>query len=184
MKHNTADVRYVNILVFLPSIRSGSLKTFADITRTYCDVSVIRLLNLSSRYTLERTIFQAIILPENVVYTLLRLVKKPPINFLKPANNQKSYGQSLLEHSHHQSAKPLPSLIPSFNSVLPGMLPTRTNKARSFHGVFEHTSTEVPRQFIYGHFVYYCIPACRTVIHPTSVSANHYFHQFQLLLTL
>jgi len=23
-----------------------------------------------------------------------------------------------------------------------------------------------------------------TVIHPTSVSANHYFHQFQLLLTL
>src|SRR6218665_2758155 len=47
----------------------------------------------------------------------------------------------------------------------------------------------VPRQFfyrhfVYIHFVYYCIPACRTVIHPTSVSANHYFHQFQLLLTL
>ena len=33
-------------------------------------------------------------------------------------------------------------------------------------------------------FVYYCIPGYRTVIHPTSVSANHYFHQFQLLLTL
>src|SRR6218665_727910 len=33
-------------------------------------------------------------------------------------------------------------------------------------------------------FVYYCIPAYRTVVHPTSVSANHYFHQFQLLLTL
>src|SRR6218665_557642 len=38
----------------------------------------------------------------------------------------------------------------------------------------------VYRHFAYRHFVYYCIPACRTVIHPTSVSANHYFHQFQL----
>ena len=38
--------------------------------------------------------------------------------------------------------------------------------------------------FVYRHFVYYCIPACRTAIHPTSVSANHYFHQFQLLFTL
>src|SRR6218665_86422 len=42
----------------------------------------------------------------------------------------------------------------------------------------------VYRHFVYRHFVYYCIPACRTVRHPTSVSANHYFHQFQLLLTL
>src|SRR6218665_953671 len=40
------------------------------------------------------------------------------------------------------------------------------------------------RHFVYRHFVYYCIPAYRTVIHPTSVSAYHYFHQFQLLLTL
>src|SRR6218665_473897 len=40
------------------------------------------------------------------------------------------------------------------------------------------------RHFVYRHFVYYCIPAYRTVIRPTSVSANHYFHQFQLLLTL
>src|SRR6218665_3211536 len=38
--------------------------------------------------------------------------------------------------------------------------------------------------FVYRHFVYYCITACRAVIHPTSVSSNHYFHQFQLLLTL
>ena len=42
----------------------------------------------------------------------------------------------------------------------------------------------VYRHFVYRHFVYYCIPACKTVIHPTSVSANHYFHQFQLLITL
>jgi len=48
----------------------------------------------------------------------------------------------------------------------------------------------VPRQVVYRHFVYtdfvyYCIPAYRTVIlvHPTSVSAIHYFHQFQLLFT-
>jgi len=46
------------------------------------------------------------------------------------------------------------------------------------------TMHSVPRQFVYRHFVYYCIPACRTVIHPTSVSENYYFHQFQLLLTL
>jgi len=42
----------------------------------------------------------------------------------------------------------------------------------------------VYRHFVYRHFVYYSIPACKTVIHPTSVSANHYFHHFQLLLTL
>src|SRR6218665_477578 len=42
----------------------------------------------------------------------------------------------------------------------------------------------VYRHFVYRHFVYYCIPAYRTVIHPTPVSANHYFNQFQLLLTL
>src|SRR6218665_3377114 len=42
----------------------------------------------------------------------------------------------------------------------------------------------VYRHFVYRHFVYYCIPAYRTVIHPTSVSANHCFHRFQLLLTL
>ena len=40
------------------------------------------------------------------------------------------------------------------------------------------------RHFVYRHFVYYCIPACSTVIHPTSVSTNHYFRQFQLLFTL
>ena len=40
------------------------------------------------------------------------------------------------------------------------------------------------RHFVYRHFVYYCIPACRTVTNPTSVSANHYFHQFKLLLAL
>src|SRR6218665_2610713 len=28
------------------------------------------------------------------------------------------------------------------------------------------------------------MPACRTVIHPTSVSENHYFHQLKLLFTL
>src|SRR6218665_149770 len=49
-------------------------------------------------------------------------------------------------------------------------------RTTSLHGV--------PRQFVYRHFVYYCISAYRTVIHPPSVSANHYFHQFQLLLTL
>src|SRR6218665_1835745 len=32
------------------------------------------------------------------------------------------------------------------------------------------------RHFVYRHFVYYCRPAYRTVIHPTSVSANQYFH--------
>ena len=52
----------------------------------------------------------------------------------------------------------------------------------------------VPRQLVYRHIVYdtsstdisslYCIPASSSVIHPTSVSANHYFHQFQLLVTL
>src|SRR6218665_2969428 len=53
----------------------------------------------------------------------------------------------------------------------------------------EISENRVPRQLVYGHFVYrhfvyYCIPAYRTIIHPTSVSANHYFHQFQRLLTL
>jgi len=42
----------------------------------------------------------------------------------------------------------------------------------------------VYRHFVFRHFVYYCIPGYRTVIHPTSVSANNYFHQFQLLLAL
>src|SRR6218665_584909 len=42
----------------------------------------------------------------------------------------------------------------------------------------------VYRHFVYRHFVYYCIPGYRTVIHPTSVPANHYCHRFQLLLTL
>ena len=42
----------------------------------------------------------------------------------------------------------------------------------------------VYRHFVYRHFVYYCIPAYMTAIHPTYVSAHHYFHQFQLLLTL
>src|SRR6218665_1295196 len=42
----------------------------------------------------------------------------------------------------------------------------------------------VYRHLVYRHFVYYCIPAYRAVIHPNSVSADHYFHQFQLLLTL
>src|SRR6218665_3340361 len=57
-------------------------------------------------------------------------------------------------------------------------------------GSFRNGSTTIRlrtfrlRHFVYRHFVYYCIPAYRTVIHPTSVSANHYFHQLQLLLTL
>src|SRR6218665_1502627 len=42
----------------------------------------------------------------------------------------------------------------------------------------------VYRIFVYRHLIYYCIPAYRTVKNPTSVSANHYFHQFQLKLTL
>jgi len=50
--------------------------------------------------------------------------------------------------------------------------------------VFWSLCLSIPRHFIYRHFVYYCIPGYRTVIHPTSVSANHYFHQFQLLLKL
>ena len=37
---------------------------------------------------------------------------------------------------------------------------------------------------VYRNFVYYCIPASSTAINPTSVSANHYFNQFQLLFTL
>src|SRR6218665_105781 len=41
----------------------------------------------------------------------------------------------------------------------------------------------VYRHFVYTHFVYYCIPPYITLIHPTSVSANHYFHQSQLLFT-
>jgi len=62
----------------------------------------------------------------------------------------------------------------------------------------KHLPDMVPRQFVYRHFVYdtvyrhfvyrqfvyYCIQAYRTDIHPTSVLANHYFHQFQLLLAL
>src|SRR6218665_135770 len=69
-----------------------------------------------------------------------------------------------------------------------------------------HEDTQVPRQFVYDtsstdifvyrhfvifvyrhfvyNFIYYCIPAYRTYIHPTSVSENHYFHQFLLLLTI
>src|SRR6218665_1754981 len=51
---------------------------------------------------------------------------------------------------------------------------------------------EVPRHFVYRHFVHrhfvyyfiHCIPGYMTVTDPTSVSANHYFHLFQLLLTL
>src|SRR6218665_2216868 len=43
------------------------------------------------------------------------------------------------------------------------------------HFVYDTSSTDISS--IYRHFVYYCIPAYRTVIHPTSVSANYYFHQ-------
>ena len=49
-----------------------------------------------------------------------------------------------------------------------------TTRLRTFH----------LRHFVYRRFVYDSIPASSTVIHPTSVSAIHYFHQFQLLLTL
>src|SRR6218665_2620105 len=49
-------------------------------------------------------------------------------------------------------------------------------------GYNAHINKLVPRQSVYRHFVYYCIPAYMTYIHPTSVSANHYFHQFHLLL--
>ena len=60
-------------------------------------------------------------------------------------------------------------------------------------------SAVVPRQFLYGHFVYdtsstdisstdissiTVYQGSGQCIHPTSVSADHYFHQFQLLLTL
>src|SRR6218665_1955577 len=38
----------------------------------------------------------------------------------------------------------------------------------------------VPRHVVYRHFVCIGLPAYRAIIHPTSVSANHYFHQFQL----
>ena len=57
-------------------------------------------------------------------------------------------------------------------------------------GFHDNSSTDISsttlrlKTFRLQNFVYYCIPAYRTVIHPTSVSANHYFHQFQLLLTL
>src|SRR6218665_1724173 len=59
-------------------------------------------------------------------------------------------------------------------------------RTTSLHGVprqfvYRHF---VYRHFVYRHLVYYCISAYRTVIHPPSVSANHYFHQFQLLLTI
>ena|SRR6218665_2016780 len=57
----------------------------------------------------------------------------------------------------------------------------RRNEAEVGSGMASH---RVPRHFVYRHFVYYCIPGYSTFIHPTSVSANHYFHQFQLLLTL
>jgi len=60
--------------------------------------------------------------------------------------------------------------------VMDGSTTIRLRTFRLRHLVYRH--------FVYIHFVYYCIPACRTVIHPTSVSANHYIHQFQLLLTL
>ena len=60
--------------------------------------------------------------------------------------------------------------------VLVGSTTIRLRTFRLRHFVYRH--------FVYRLFVYYCIPAYRTVIHPTSVSANHYFHQFQLLLTL
>src|SRR6218665_355274 len=60
--------------------------------------------------------------------------------------------------------------LPALTRVMVG---STTIRLRTFH----------LRHFVYRHFVYYCIPGYRTVIHPTSVSANHYFHQFQLLLT-
>ena len=68
---------------------------------------------------------------------------------------------------------------PSENEVTGCPYGSTTIRLRTFrlrHFIYRH--------FVYRHFVYYCIPVCRAVIHPTSVSANHYFHQFQLLLTL
>src|SRR6218665_2927596 len=74
------------------------------------------------------------------------------------------------------------------SSLLLLMQPTKANTLRiSFFGRGSTTiclRTFRLRHFVYRHFVYYCIPGYRTVIHPTSVSANHYFHQFQLPLTL
>src|SRR6218665_320372 len=69
--------------------------------------------------------------------------------------------------------------VNSSGDTIPLCMGSTTTRRRTFrlrHFVYRH--------FVYRHFVYYCIPACMTVIHPTSVSANHYFHQFQLLLTL
>ena len=66
-------------------------------------------------------------------------------------------------------------ILPS-HRVPRGSATTRLRTFRLRHFVYRH--------FVYRHFVYYCMPAYRTVIHPTFVSANHYFHQFQLLLTL
>src|SRR6218665_2121326 len=63
-----------------------------------------------------------------------------------------------------------------FTGLCYGSTTIRLRTFRLRHFVYRH--------FVYRHFVYCCIPAYRTVIHPASVSSNHYFHQFQLLLTL
>src|SRR6218665_4014892 len=74
-------------------------------------------------------------------------------------------------YSGHYTCKTVVYASPAWGSTT---IRLRTFRLRHF----------VYRHFIHRHFVYYCIPAYRTVIHPTSVSANHSFHQFQLLLTL
>src|SRR6218665_3715349 len=61
------------------------------------------------------------------------------------------------------------------NACKNGSTTTRLRTFRLRHFVY--------RLFVYRHFVYYCIPASSTVMYPTSVSENHYFHQFQLLFT-
>src|SRR6218665_866956 len=61
-------------------------------------------------------------------------------------------------------------------TLMTGSTTIRLRTFRLRHFVYRH--------FVYRHFVYYCIPACTTAIHPTSVSANQYFHQLQLPITL
>src|SRR6218665_3052323 len=80
-----------------------------------------------------------------------------------------SFASICLSHSLLQQ-EPMPS------SLCLGPTTIRLRTFRLRHFVYRHS--------VYRHFVYYCIPAYRTVVHPTYVSANHYFHQFQLLLTL
>src|SRR6218665_1099349 len=76
-----------------------------------------------------------------------------------------------------------PSLCPNWMETKAGLPSGSATVSRQFvYGHFVYDTSY--KYFVYRHFVYYCIPGYRTILHPTSVSANHYFHQFQLLLTL